>query len=709
MQKSNFALISALYSHQDAGLYKDIYFPIIKYAIVCLFYSDKKQEYYNLTDVQNIILQEFGIKIPLIVLKKSVVLLKDSNEIVINIFENGEFFKIQQVWDYEVNADIDQRTSHFSQSIVLLEQKYAEYKKTEGLEDDRTFLDFITDNCDDILGYFDNNDVSKVDEKYTIMAYFLEYLQKADADFFKVANELFWGSIIAGFLKRENPELEKVSDDDRQEFFLDTPLAMALLDLSTEESRAYAEELLDIIVNSGCIVRIHPMTLREISNILQSVEANTCPWPNTPIASAYERRGLNAAKLANIRVGLSKDLDRMKVSEMPKSSQYEINKAINTYKKKTVVQELAKKRGNNRGGDDTIREVHDIFMYDYIRERRKNSKNTFFVTYNSDLITYCRSIHENEDFGFITPNKIVLEMWMHNSANTDVKGKALTQTMARCLVLNNRDIRHKLNVVARFYNDSQKEFNPEAYRAIILGLYKRDKELMSSIDKLENQDNQEANELQNRQQMVKLAEEALNKENKRKDRLASIQDQLAAMQKDNADIKSMMALAESKNQTAESQIETLTKKAKQQEAFISLLQKKDDLLKKFDREEKELKRLEKVCNNSISYKRYYLLVSLPIIGFVLFGAFIFVGYLWNKYFMYVGFIGVILNLVTLYYNWIEKYAFNFREIKHKVEESQRTQWIQNHPEYSELKNELEELRKEIKENASQIRDFDNSL
>lgn len=67
MQKSNFALISALYSSKDAGLYKDIYFPIIKYSIVCLFYSDKKQEYYNLEDVQNFIIQEFGIKIPLIV------------------------------------------------------------------------------------------------------------------------------------------------------------------------------------------------------------------------------------------------------------------------------------------------------------------------------------------------------------------------------------------------------------------------------------------------------------------------------------------------------------------------------------------------------------------------------------------------------------------------------------------------------------------
>ena len=707
MQKSNFALISALYSSKDAGLYKDIYFPIIKYSIVCLFYSDKKQEYYNLEDVQNFIIQEFGIKIPLIVLKKSVVLLKESKEITLTIYESGEYFQIKQVWDHEVNVNIDQRTSHFSQSIDLLEQKYTEYKKTEELEDERTFLDFITDNCDDILGFFDKNDISKVDEKYTIMAYFLEYLQKTDADLFNTANELFWGSIIAGFLKRENPDSEKVSDSDRQEYFLDTPLVMALLDLSTEESKAYAEELLDIIVNSGCIARIHPMTLREISNIIQSVEVNTCPRPNTPIAFAYERRGLNAAKLANIRVNLSTNLDRMKISEMPSLSSHEIDKTINVYKKKIVVLELAKKRGDNRSGDDTMREAHDIFMYDFIRERRKNDKNAFFVTHNSDLINFCRSIHENTDFGFITPNKIVLEMWMHNSGNIDVKGKALTQTMARCLVLNNRDIRHKLNVVSRFYNDSQKEFNPEAYRAIILGLYKRDKELITSIDELKNQDNQEVNET-NRQEMVKIAEHALSKENKRKSRLANIQDQLAAIQKDNADIKSMMALTESKKQTAENQIVTLTEKTKQQETVISLLQRNENLRKELDKKEKRLNSLDTECSKSISYKRYYLLLSLPIIGLFIFSSLIYVGYLWNETIIPVGIIGDIVSLLLFVLSWVEKYAFNFKEIKRKVEDSQKTQWIQEHPEYSELKDEIEELRNEIKENASQIRNFDNS-
>ena len=41
MEKSNFALISALYDTATGGLYNDVYFPIIKYTVVTLFYDEK--------------------------------------------------------------------------------------------------------------------------------------------------------------------------------------------------------------------------------------------------------------------------------------------------------------------------------------------------------------------------------------------------------------------------------------------------------------------------------------------------------------------------------------------------------------------------------------------------------------------------------------------------------------------------------------------
>ena len=75
MNQSNYALLTALYDSQSSDLYKDIYFPIIKYSI--LLYQKQKDttKYYDTTNIQEVIIEKFGIKIPLIVIKQS---LKDN-------------------------------------------------------------------------------------------------------------------------------------------------------------------------------------------------------------------------------------------------------------------------------------------------------------------------------------------------------------------------------------------------------------------------------------------------------------------------------------------------------------------------------------------------------------------------------------------------------------------------------------------------------
>lgn len=73
MARSNYALISALYSDKSRGLYSDIYFPIIKYAIVKIYGSKKEGEHYATSDnVQQKIAELFGIKIPHAVIAKTI-------------------------------------------------------------------------------------------------------------------------------------------------------------------------------------------------------------------------------------------------------------------------------------------------------------------------------------------------------------------------------------------------------------------------------------------------------------------------------------------------------------------------------------------------------------------------------------------------------------------------------------------------------------
>ena len=72
MNQSNYALLTALYDSQSSDLYKDIYFPIIKYGIFLLYQKQiDATKYYDTTNIQEVIVEKFGVKIPLIVLSQT--------------------------------------------------------------------------------------------------------------------------------------------------------------------------------------------------------------------------------------------------------------------------------------------------------------------------------------------------------------------------------------------------------------------------------------------------------------------------------------------------------------------------------------------------------------------------------------------------------------------------------------------------------------
>lgn len=691
MERSNFALISALYSNKNAGLYNDIYFPMAKYAIVSLFYS-KSQEYYDLADVQEFIQEYFGITIPLIVIKRCVQKFERDRDINLTLYESGEKFQIKRAWDVSINAEIEQRCTRFDESISILEDEYAGYKKREGLEDQKTFLEFITDNCEDILGYFEKNDSSRVDEQYTIMVYFLEYLNKNNNDLFLVANELFWGSVVAGFLKRSAPELESARGKEAQEFYLDTPLMMALLDLSTTESAAYAHELADIITASGGCMRVHPITLREITNILLSVESLGVPRYNTDIFAAYERRKLNPAKLAGIRAELPRLVDKLMVSVMPAPSERDVNAIIEQYRDKPVVKDLCSKRGRSEYTDDLFRDVHDIYMDDFIRNRRQKKGNTvFFVTLNTDLIRFCTLRNKEPEHGMIHPSKVVLEQWMHNSHNSTLQNNVLTETMARCLVMNERDVRRKLNVVAQHYNDSQQDFNPEAYRAVVLSLYRRDKDVIRHIGDAESSN---GNVEQLHREMAIMAENALQKERNNAHRFADMEQRFADQE------ILLQKLQSQLSKTQEEKLEFSTQLANsrdEKEAQIRLYREKDELVKQLREKERNRDMLLRQRERKLSMEGYYLRIAWPwIVLFAAVGAIIYLFYISEAT------AAIVVTICTSALGLIGHNLFNSRQIKYEERKKQEEIWDSDHSELGDLNGEIESIEANIRQITKRI-------
>ena len=464
MTLRDFSLISVLYDAKGSGLYKDVYFPIIKYSLVSLFRKDETKEYYDVEDLKAYIQEVFGLSIPTIVLKRVVETIHNNKDFVVTPYKD-DLFRIERLWDCTEYDDIEEKAKRFHSSVELLESTFAEYVTKSCHQESITFLQFISDNTEDILGFFENEDASKVDEKYAIITDFLQYIHATNTPLYDVANKLFWGSIIAGFLKREDPPITHSDTKEVYEYFLDTSIAMALLDLSTTIKKQYAEELLSIINKSGGVLYLHPITKLEIYNIIQSVEDAQNPYPMSDIASAYERRCLSPSKLATIRSSITTDLAKMGIVITPSVRDESLKDNIRRMQCDKYVELLYKMRAHTNynisiddsqdlvRGNPKFREIHDVYMMNYIEKRQGElHRDTInFITLNKDLISFANQCCEKT--GLMThPYEIMINLWMHNSISSK-ETNFLTEALTRCQLLQESSARRKLSLVAKYYNE----------------------------------------------------------------------------------------------------------------------------------------------------------------------------------------------------------------------------------------------------------------
>lgn len=555
MRKSNYAFVSALYANRTRGLYTDIYFPIIKYALTRLFVERHDSHvYHSAEDVANFIEKRFGFRIPTIVIARSVVNFgnKQTSELSLVIYENGNSFQINRAELDGDEMDLEDKEQFFSEKLDEIERKYQEFISQQGCFDDGvTFVQFITANTDEVLGYFEGENKSCVDEGYTTLIQFLQYIHDADRELYKVAHQLFWSSIIVAFLKSEKPMVDDLDNGTKAEYYLDTSIVLGLLDLSTSLKESYSKDVRNIILNSGGLLRVHPMTLEEVRRILSKVEQNG-PYPLTDIADAYSRRNMIPNHLAKIRLNIEKTLAEMHIDILPQMSPEKIQKATLEYTGKEVTKLLGKMRWKNSAMNyvDNFREIHDVYMDSYIKERRKakgNAASVYFLTNNVDLINFCKAQHEAECY-MMSTGQLILNLWMHNKQSIDVSDCILTEAMARCIGLHKSNVRYKIAEVARFYNQTKDDFDPQVYKEFVGHLYRRAKNAIAAAEQIKADGAMP-------QSMAKLIKEAVDKDNEAyNNSLTKVKKETTELRQETAEKDRLLGLANSEIEKLEKNV-----------------------------------------------------------------------------------------------------------------------------------------------------------
>lgn len=725
MKKSNYAFVSALYASRTKGLYSEMYFPIIKYALAKIFAEKKGERVYCTADeVSEFIDDKFGIKIPTIVIAKSVCKIGNNQNFSLVVYEKGNTFQINGAFYDEDN--IEEKERFFSGKLEEIETKYQEFLTQQGCSDDGvTFVQFIADNTDDILGYFENENKKCVNEKYATLILFLQYVHDSDKELYSIVHQLFWSSIVVAFLKSDKPLVNDSNNGIKTEYFLDTSIVLGLLELSTSLKQTYSKEVCSIILNSGGLLKVNPMTVEEIKYILEKVEQNG-PNPLTDIYDSYTRRKLIPNDLAKIRLNLDKKLLALQIDVFPNMSPPAVQQVINDYKGKAVTKLLGEMRNNSQSSyfKDNFREIHDVYMDDYIKGRRKEKKlngNVHFMTDNIDLVNFCHAQHEDTSY-MVSTGKVILDLWMHNKQEIDVSDCVLTETMARCLGLHKSNVRYKIMEVARFYNQTKDDFDPQVYKDFISHLYRRAKNVIStaeqisqsvtipqSIAKLIKEAVYKDNEVYNNslalatrknQKLQKESEEKEKQIEDIKNAVANLKDKVDGSNKQIGDLESEKnklsdSLQKHKKELQKATAELVQSRQEQEDAKrkISLFHQKDECLEKKKILEKELEPLKlkrkKAFRNSTP--KYYMFGGCLFIIFVVVMVIAVLMDLLDRWMISIALAP--LSLAIYFYN--RKHSLDDRKANREKEAYDN--WEIKNPRYRQLVNELQKLDERLKE------------
>jgi hypothetical protein len=708
MDKINYALISALYDTKGADLYNDIYFPIIKYVIVNQYYTQiDVEKYYDLDDLQDLINENFGIIIPLIVLKQAIRAIdKGHNGVSLLIYEGGKQFKIRKAWDISVNTSIDNKSQELSVKFRQLEDLYQRFLEIEDLPNEKSFIDFYSDNTEEIFGYIENADGSSIiDERYVNITRFLEWIKNNNTELFKIANDIFWGSVIAGFLKRRTADIN-IRATDKVEYYLDSALVLAILDLDNQDNVNYAQELLEIIKSSGNIPKVHSLTVREISSILSSVERDQGPRANSAIEEAYHRRNLTPTKILQINNKLINLIENKGITVLPVSNS-ELDRIEVEYRNKKSVKELCEIRKSFAGNNNSIRDIHDIFLRDYIQKKRGNVANiekinSYFVSLNTDLISFCNKDNSKRVSSIIIhPSKIVIDLWIHNSTSSLVKKNGLTEVMSRCFALNNTDIRRKLKVVSRYYNSTDSDYSDESYRAVYSALIKRSTRALKEVDAilLNEQENPANKQELNNNHIQVLIKIAVDEDVRKKQNTLSLMEEKKALTETMKLQEQSLISSEITKKEDKEHIGRLTRELESQKKINKITERINVI-------SDDLSELEVKKNKSISNIKYWLILGLEVLfvlGFIFFFTFLICSYFksdesidFKQYISKnkIALIGTCLTALGFVSRIQKMYLFSPKVEFEKNKDGQIQYWIKRNPIYNTLKEELNDLQNE---------------
>ena len=389
---TSYSFLAAL-SENETDIYKTVYLPLFKRAISSYAAKKSSKESNSIQgtdiDIQSIILEEYGIEVPILIVRKLIKAVgtslskKERNIFKFDTFEDGKAFQFTN-YNYFSTEEIYDRERRNAQA---LQQAFEDYLKSENLSEKNipSFSQFIDKNKCNLSSFFSGKNCLIHDVEGSFMAHvnFVQHIEGGYHYLYQTAERIYLGSVIASFLET-GVDLESKIDDNII-YYLDTQIVLEALDLQKAEDTLPTQELLKLIRATGGKIRLLDITINEIHKIIElAINNYSKSHPTTTVNEACVRIGKNKTwfisingKLESfIKAELQVDIDGILETKM---SLYSKSEDVNLLKQTRIHKSTA---------------IHDVAAYLHVRDRREGNIRLFqkakywFVTANKKLADF---------------------------------------------------------------------------------------------------------------------------------------------------------------------------------------------------------------------------------------------------------------------------------------------------------------------------------
>lgn len=422
---SSYCFLAAL-TETKSDLYQGVYIPIVKRTLS--LYNLKGNEFGNDFDIQNLIFEEYGLNVPVVIIRQllrtieSNMSRRERGQTGFVILENGKTFKVAKYYFLE----LEENYKRGQRNAKGLQAAFEKFISDEDVVEENIppFVEFINKNRIKLTSFFKGTpSLSSEDFESTFIHHisFLEYIEQNHHELFQVAESIYFGSIVASFFETDIDLNAKFLND--EVYFLDTQVILKALDLQSESDTRPIIELLNLIKSSGGKLKILDITCGEISYILNNaISSFNNQNPTSTVNEACLRKGKNKTWLIAFNGKLEQNLIEVlgaDIVNIPTSLKEKFQRTDD-------IRELKLSRRKRANAE------HDVFAYLYVREQRGGVLKTFqkaktwFLTANKNLLSFNIKKSGIGNVPEVSlPDTLTALLWLQNPTQNSNKVKSI--------------------------------------------------------------------------------------------------------------------------------------------------------------------------------------------------------------------------------------------------------------------------------------------